>query len=445
MNHSLDANRVFSVLELNSAVKAVLNREFPDSVWVHGEIQDYNKNRFRQHIFFKLCQKHPEKDQIVAQATAVIFEGRKEKLVQILTQAQNQFQLQDGIEVKLLCRLDFYAQSGRFTLIVESIDPIYTLGRLAQNRQKIVLRLKARGLLDKNKQLELSPVPLRIGLITAYESAAFNDFLDEMKKSKFGFKVYFFESSMQGKNVEVDVCNALAYFENLGFLDCAVITRGGGSTADLSWFDSEKIAQEIANCRIPVLTGIGHEINLSIADMVSFKYEKTPTAIAKFLINRVAEFSESLDEINKSIIGRSEDLIVQGRRRLELISAGFDSLIAKYFISHKQDLAKWTGTLRVSSLNRLDVSSSELKRKTQELSFQTRYYLKNIKAKLKHFEEKAGILDPMNTVKRGFSITRLADGRTLRSVKDVKEKERITTIVADGKVQSQVQEIEGED
>lgn len=470
MDPLLKTKEIYSVLELNNAVKGVLNREFPDAIWVHGEIQDYNRNKYKQHIFFELCEKHPEIDQIIAKVTAVIFENKKDKIMGLLEKAENRFELQDGIEVKLLCRVDLYPRSGNFTVIVENIDPIYTIGRLAQNRQKIITELKAKGILDKNKMLTIPVVALNIGLITSYGSAAYHDFLDELKKSNYAFKIWLFNSSMQGKNVEQDVCSALEIFDRYNFLDGVVITRGGGSTADLSWFDNAKIAERIALSRLPILSGIGHDINVTITDMAAHTFMKTPTAIAQFLTRNIESFLSEIEDKTKKIIYTANSRIQSYDQELRILSVNTNQATIGFLRTHRENIVNKSSVLKLGTHNFIDRIKTGIFNRSCDLSLQTNQLLKNFKISskslkdkrrqiksvslsilksaertIKNYENAADIADPLNTVKRGFSITRTKEGVTVRSIKDVKVKEDLITTICDGIIQSEVKRKEKRD
>src|SRR3989338_2157206 len=181
-------NKVLSVSELNSLIKDVVNMGFPNAVWVCGEVQGFDRNKDKKHIFFDLCEKDPVTKDIVASIGLVIFHGKKIYIEEILRTAENAFAIKDDIEVKFLCKVDFYPPHGSMRLVVESIDPVHTLGKIAQQRQKIIALLRQEGLLDKNKTVLLPEVLLKIGLITAFDSAAYHDFIGELQKSKLGFK-----------------------------------------------------------------------------------------------------------------------------------------------------------------------------------------------------------------------------------------------------------------
>jgi exodeoxyribonuclease VII large subunit len=442
---NLIAEKVYSVRELNSIVRAMINYEFPDLLWVHGEIQDYDRNKHKQDIYFRLCEKHPEADEVISSATAVIFSDRKKWLFEVFKQNNIDFELKDGLEVKLLCKPDFFIRSGTFVLIVEDIDTVYTIGKLAQNKQKLIEELKLRGLLDRNKMLPLPAVMLNIGLITSYNSAAYNDFVSELQRSGYGFKIYLYNVFVQGKNVEQDISNGIEMLNRLKFLDVIVITRGGGSTQDLSWFDNRRIAEKIAYSRLPVLTGIGHEINITVADLCAHTYFKTPTAVAQYIVNTVKTFIDSLQQRFDSIITYTQEFVKNEMKTLELKTTSLDSQTHKLFRQHIEFIASMSKEIILYPENSIRNLTKELQNRTKELPLRVKYFLEAQKKEVNHIEKVISSFDPMNVVKRGFSITKLKDGRILRSIRDVKRDDTITTIIVDGVVSSVVEEVEKQD
>ncbi|MCF7917013.1 MAG: exodeoxyribonuclease VII large subunit, partial [Candidatus Omnitrophica bacterium] len=278
MDELVKTEKVYSILELNSLARAAIQDKFPKYIWVCGEIQDYRPYR-SGHIYFNCVEKDPDSDRIVAQVSAALFAPMVPKIFNKLKAVDEKFELKKDIEVKILCQLDLYVQRGQFQIKVVDIDPSYTLGKIAQNRQKIIAELKKKGLLDKNKAKIFPQLPLKIGLITSIDSAAYHDFINEIELSKFGFQVFAYGAHMQGKLVEPDVVEALDYFNSLDNqeLDVIVVTRGGGSTADLSYFDSQKIAEKIATLKFPVVAAVGHQINTTIIDLMAHTSCKTPT------------------------------------------------------------------------------------------------------------------------------------------------------------------------
>ena len=310
-------------------------------MWVCGEIQGYDRSRTKRHIFFDLCEKDEETQDVVAKIGLVIFANRKPLIERILAENGHPFELKDDIEVKFLCKVDFYPPHGALRLIVEEIDPAYTLGKIAAEKQRLIALLKKKGVLDKNKQLPLPDVPLRIGLITSYDSAAYNDFLSELRMSGFGFQVSYRNALMQGKDAEDDICRALDdYYRQAEKFDVLVITRGGGSIADLSCFDSRKIAERIAQSPLPVLSGIGHEIDLTVTDLAAHSYQKTPTAVAKFLVAKIENALLLMDEGLERLFDGLEAVMRRQRDGLWSLALDLRQGVQSFLRVHYRELAK---------------------------------------------------------------------------------------------------------
>lgn len=439
MNNFLKTEKIYSILELNTAIRTLIKKEFPEYIWVCGEIQDLRISKDKRHIYFNLVQKHPEADEIISKVNAAIFENYRSDIFNRLKEIGASFELKDDIEVKLLCALDLYPKTGNFSLIVIDIDPIYTLGKVAQSRQRIIGDLKKEGLLDKNKLTVIPAVPLKIGLITAAGSAAYHDFTNELIMSGYGFIISVFNCHMQGKFAEKDLSQALDFFNNFpdSTLDVIVITRGGGSTADLSYFDNKRIALAIALSKFPVISAIGHQINITISDMVAHTFYKTPTKAAQTLVERVKLFLEKLEELGGRIREASIEFISEEKRKLVDITVKMGMVSSEYFRFHRDSLLE----RKYRIFNILDVFLAQEK----EISKGNSAKLKNASCRIfkqqleriKHFEGKVDILNPDNILKRGYSIT-LKDLKALKSADNLDEGDAIETILYNGKLLSQV-------
>lgn len=435
----IDNQEFFTVSDINNFIKDVMSAGFPRSLWICGEIQGFNRNKFKSHIFFELIEKDKDTKDVKSKIGLVIFANRKNYVEQTLSNCQNPFQLKDDIEVKFLCKIDYYVPHGVVRLVVEDIDPNYTLGKLAIEKQKLIKLLKESGVLDKNKQLELPEVPLSIGLVTSDDSAAYNDFISELQKSRFGFKVFVKNTIMQGKNCEVDVCRSLDQLSALKELDVIVITRGGGSIADLSCFDSKMIAEKIASLSIPVLSGIGHEIDLAITDLAAHTYAKTPTAIAQFLVERIITYLEKIDSCKDSLLDLSEQMIKDARSKLTSIVLSLSNNSRKYFSDNHKQLITFEQILRQKSIFLLSSKVNEIEQIREKLKITLKTKINFYKDKLNGYNRIISISDPKNTVKRGFSITRSKDGKIIRNIKDVDVNQEIFTEVNDGNIKSRVE------
>ncbi|MCK9574111.1 MAG: exodeoxyribonuclease VII large subunit [Candidatus Omnitrophica bacterium] len=433
----LKTEKVYSILELNNTVKKLIRMDFPDYVWVCGEIQDL---RDRGTVNLNLVQKHPEANEIMAQVNAVIFENIKPQITKRIAETNGAFELKKDIEVKLLCKVDLYVKTGKFSLTVFDIDTVYTLGKMAQSRQRIIEELKAKGLLERNKLIPMPSIPLKVGLITAPDSAAYHDVLDEFKKSQYGFKIFIYGCYMQGKLVESDVTAALNFFNNLSRdeLDVIVIARGGGSTADLSWFDNKKIAETVAMLKFPLISAIGHEINTSITDMVAHTFVKTPTKGAQFIIERVKEFIGSLESIEQRMELAVKDFLENNKNQLAMLTSKCDSGASRYFQIHKEELSLKKANIGNFTKKFLSMRRQELLGSCDIFKLKLNTFLSDSRESMKHIESKVRLLDPKNVLKRGYSIT-FKDSKPIKSIDDIDENDIIKTVLYKGDITSRVE------
>jgi exodeoxyribonuclease VII large subunit len=442
MESLFETPKIFSVRELNSAVAGAIKSYFPHAVWVCGEIQSLGEKNGIS--YFDLVQKDSDSsNKIVAQARSVMFGNIKASVMRKFRELDPSLEIRNDIEVKLLCELDLYVPRGQFSLKVVDIDPVYTLGKVAANRLKIIEDLKKRGLLDKNKLQILPPVPLTIGLITSFDSAAYHDFINELQTSGFGFKVFLKDCRMQGDQVEKDVAQALNFFNRSGIeLDAVVITRGGGSVSDLGWFDNKVIAETIAANNFPVISAIGHQINLTITDLAAHTSLKTPTASAQFLVSRVQEFTQNLTRLQDDILEEAQTIIDDQTSGLQGMAVKIETLTSRYFRTQAEDILDKKHIFQSVCQRIVMQEKQEIARAKDSLNNSANKIFEKSKDKIKYLESKISLLDPKNVLKRGFSLT-LKDGKALKSAVGVDVGTRIDTIFYDGKITSRVEESEG--
>ena len=427
-----------TVSQLNNFIRDVIASGFPRALWICGEIQGYDRGKDKKHVFFELCEKDPATHEILARTSLVIFANLRPKIDALLKQSENAFVLKDDIEVKFLCKVDFYPGHGQVRLIVENIDPVYTLGKIAQDRQRLITLLKQKGVLDKNKQLHLPRVPLHIGLITSYDSAAYHDFTDEIRKSGHGFKVFVCNAVMQGKNTESSVVAAFKRLLALDTLDLIVITRGGGSIAELSCFDSQVIAEVIAACPLPVLSGIGHEINTTVTDLAAHTFAKTPTAVAQFIVGRVEEFLLHLNERQEELLRSSVDFLERKQIHLKESALTMRTSTLELVKTHQMALIHRRTFLKQTPFVKLKQSRIHVGQQADDLKRNIHLHLQNLRTKIRSYEKLVEMADPRKVLKRGFSITKDKQGRIIRSVTDAHVSRVLVTVLVDGEVTSNV-------
>ncbi|MBF0386198.1 MAG: exodeoxyribonuclease VII large subunit [Candidatus Omnitrophica bacterium] len=431
----------YTVSELNNFIRDVIASGFPQAVWVCGEIQQFDRNKGKKHVFFELAEKEEGSSEIKARIGLVIFSTRKDFIENKIKENKEFFSLKDDIEVKFQCRVDFYAPHGAVRLIVEDIDPFYTLGKLAQEKQKLIKLLKEKGVLDKNKALELPIVPLNIGLITSHDSAAYNDFISELKSSGFGFTIYLRNTIMQGKKTEKDVCSAIESLEGIDGLDLIVITRGGGSIADLSCFDSQKIAEKIAGSALPVLSGIGHEINLTVTDLAAHTFAKTPTAIAAFIVGLVEKFRDEAESRITAVFDAALSRFVLEKDSLRDIAKNLQSSAQGYLSQNRERILGIKQEMVFKAENILKDKKEAISRLKDGLFKAAEAFLLDERKRAEHISKVLKIADPAQSLKRGFSITRSKEGKVIKTIEGIAPNSLLATQLYNGRIESTVNKI----
>jgi exodeoxyribonuclease VII large subunit len=279
-----DVKKAYTVWAYNRSVEEAM-KKFPRT-WVKGVLTQVNR---RGKVVYMVLADFPEGEtKPRAVLSVMMWTWDFDQLSARFAQLPTPFVIRPELKVSFLLESSYYVASGQFQPRVLDVDELFTLGELAVTRQKVLEALRREGLLEANKRRELSAIPLRVGLISAPGSAAYQDFTTVLMQSGFSFEIFFVEARMQGQETESTVAAALLKLSAMS-LDVICIIRGGGAKTDLVYFDSEKICRAIAGCPVPVFTGIGHEIDLSLADMVAHRHFKTPTECAKFLENCATE------------------------------------------------------------------------------------------------------------------------------------------------------------
>jgi exodeoxyribonuclease VII large subunit len=421
----------YTVSALGAEVRDFLGEAFR-SVWVAGEIQ---RPVLRGgHLYFDLVEKGPG-DKIAGKLEAVLWRTDGERVRRVL--AASGQQLQDGLAIRCRADLDFYPPQGRLRLQVREVDPVFTEGELARRRRETLLWLEAEGHLGRNRALALADLPLRLGLVTATGSAAAADFLATLRESGFGFKVVFVHAAVQGPAAEREIASALRALSGSA-IDCALLVRGGGSRADLQAFDSRSIALAVAQAPFPVLTGLGHELDDSVADRAAHLAFKTPTKAAEFLVERVAAGERRLAELRRALV-RAARLPLAGRRETLAGMAARLRRASKLLQRLAQRVSAIARGLQSAATRRVNVAATLPAGASRRLADLATAAVRLASARLEGQATRARLLDPLRTLERGYSITR-CEGRLLRAAAQARPGERLSTRLADGVISSIVEE-----
>ena len=410
-----DPTPTLTVAELAQRINTVIDRAFEDEVWLRGEIQSLNPNRSASGaLYFDLVEPADDGDRAIARMGVVLREDNR-RAINVQLKRNQAFRMEDGLDVRIRGHLEFWRRSGQLRFRMTALDPEYTLGRLANERERVLTALRAEGLVDRNARLRLADVPLRVAVVTSISGAACSDFLHELEASGFGWSVHVIDTRVQGLDAEPSLVAALRRAAALS-PDVVALVRGGGARTDLAVLDGEALAREIANLSIPVLTGIGHEVDHSVADEVAHTSLKTPTACAAYLVARVRSFCERLDQCWENAARASSAGFVRERRHLaergqRVVRGARVGLTAasQAMDGHAGRVVQRTPSVMARSSNRLD-----------ELDARRR------------------ALDPARALARGWSITRTIDGTIVRSPAQVSGGTDIRTELAEGTISSRV-------
>ena len=415
--------KTYSLQELNEFLRRVIALNFNESVWITAEIGQIGLSR--GHYYIDLLQK--EENAIIAQMSAVIWATDYKRIQRILgsntvmqgLMAQDALKgvLAEGMEIKLKGRLDFHEKFG-LKIIIEDIDATYTIGKLELQRRQLINDLNRKGLLARNKNLRLPTVIQRIAVISSETAAGWQDFKNHISHNdyQYAFDIQFFQSAMQGSLVEKTMMHQLDSIKILSHLfDCVVIIRGGGSRLDLSAFDTPTICETIAKFPIPVITGIGHETDQSVIDLVAHSSLKTPTAVADFIIAHNSRFEASLIEIQNFINHYVSDRLNTEGGKLQLAENSIQSA-ALYFIKNQQ--------------NMLDYIEKQVPQYAESA-------VKFENLKIQNFINIIDLISIEATLKRGFSLTRV-NNEYISQLDEIKEGDILETQILDGVFKSKV-------
>lgn len=407
------SERTFTLLELNHMVRETIERQMDCKYWVEAELSDLHD---RNHCYMELVENDPFGPTPLAKARAVCWANRWTAL-RSKFERQTQQQLRPGIKVRMMVTPTFHEAYG-FAYQVSDIDPDYTLGDIVRKRMEIIRQLKEAGIFDLQRELALPRFAQRIAVISSAQAAGYGDFCHQIDDNSYGlsFSHELFAAIMQGEQVEQSVIAALDRINaRIDEFDVVVIIRGGGATTDMSGFDTLALAENVANFPLPIITGIGHDRDECILDMVSYMRVKTPTAAAAFLIDHLSEVYTALVSARERISRIAERHLAYEKMRLKQLADRIPTLFA---------LTRERQTKRIDALaHRLDSAATQR--------------LERERHRLQLVGQRAQAQDPIHILRRGYSIT-LHNGHALRSGDELADGDIIETRLEQGTLKSEI-------
>ncbi len=411
-----------SLSELLDRVSRTLKEGFPESTWIMAEILELHVNQ-RGHCYLELIEKDPDDSGIRARARATIWASRF-NMLRPFFEATTGMKLKSGIKLLFKGSVEFHPQYG-FSINLTDIDPAYTLGDLARKKQEVIRKLREEGVMEMNREMPFPTVPQRIAVISSESAAGFGDFMDSITGNSQGYRfhTHLFNAVMQGDQAPASIMQALdRIYEEEDQYDCVVIIRGGGSRADMECFNDYELAFYVTQFPLPVITGIGHERDESVADMVAARGLKTPTAVAEFLIDQMLAFEFRLSAFRDQITASVNRTVQQRKMLLERYTGDLAHLTRGF-------LQKEAGFLQHSSMMIQRGISTLFVRKRDHLAL---------------LETRNGLVNPENIFRRGYSMT-LHKGKTLKDVQEISPGDLLETRLYQGTVFSKTEKIDRKD
>ena len=433
---------VFTLSELNTSIKTTLELAFPESVWVVAEISEIRCNT-KGHCYLELVER--EEEETIAQIRANIWAYTFRSIASKFEKATGE-SLKQGMKVLLQVNVTFHEVYG-LSLNIKDIDPTYSLGELARKKREIIDRLTKEGLLQLNKQIPLPLVPQRIAVISSVTAAGYGDFINHINDNPYGYKIFhtLYQSSMQGQEAEASIIAALSKIkEYRDIYDAVVIVRGGGSQIDLSCFDTYGLAVEVAKFPLPVITGIGHERDDTIVDIVAHTKLKTPTAVAEFLLSGMSSFEERLLNAQRTLIHLIEESMKEENHRFHYLVQQFRHIVRDRFSGEMNRVEAVLHKLIHGTTQSMNSNNNRLKLDMSRITGGLNILFEQQENKIKHCSQAIRLLDPVNVLKRGYSITYFKE-KTLRDSADLQQGDIIRTKVYKGTVRSKVEVLHAEE
>ncbi|WP_165020237.1 exodeoxyribonuclease VII large subunit [Dysgonomonas sp. ZJ279] len=433
-------NTAISLHELNRLIRGVIHDSLPEMFWIRAEMSDVRANQ-NGHCYLEFIEKDTLGKSIVAKARAMIWANTFFILKAYFENATNQ-PFASGLKVLVKVSIEFHELYG-FSLTVHDIDPTYTLGDQAINRAAIIKQLQEDGVIDLNKELEL-PLPTnRIAIISSPTAAGYEDFCNQLENNPFGFAFYtkLFPAIMQGDRAEDSIISALEkIYEYQDCFDAVVIIRGGGATSELSCFDSYLLAASCAQFPLPIITGIGHERDETVLDIVAHTRAKTPTAVAEFLINNMGEIAEELDSLQIGITSTIALHLQENMLQLNTVEAHISFLLKNWhkeqqnkMLSIKEVLRKEVQKIVRNEQNTFSLLGNSLSRNMHQA-------IKGNETRLETFEKHLNLISPETILKKGYTLT-MKNGKIVKHTDSLEKGDTITTVFAKGQVESIIKKI----
>lgn len=424
---------VLSLYELNNLIRGVLSNTFDQLFWIRAEMSDVRINQ-NGHCYLEFIEKDSSNKTVTAKARGSIW-SNVFKLIKPYFESETGQTFVSGLKVLVQVSVEFHELYG-YSLNVHDIDPSYTLGDQVRNRALIIKLLEEEGVLTLNKELELPIVSNRIAIISSPTAAGYEDFCDQLDKNenRFIFYTHLFPAVMQGERTETSIISALEnIYQHIELFDAVVIIRGGGASSELSSFDSYLLATNCAQFPLPIITGIGHERDDTVLDVVAHTRKKTPTAVAEFLISGMQNTAIELLNIQEAITDSAKSLFDKETLLLNNLFTRFNYLIKDQTKDRLVYLDSCVDRLKTATRGRTISETTFLESLKHRFVYGSKQAIQEERHKLESIEQYIELVSPQNILKKGYTFT-LKNNKIVKSAKDVQQGDQLTTHFYDGKI-----------
>ncbi len=425
---------------LMGLVRACLQETFPEPCWVIAEI--VNIRDHKGHMFLELAEK--QDDTLKASAEAVIWARDAKRILPLFLDFTG-VDIKPGMRIMFFAKIELHPVHG-LKLHIKDIDPTYSLGELAKRRREVLERLEKEGIINANKEIPFPLVPQRIAVVSSPQAAGYGDFVSQLESNSYGYRFHWrlFPALMQGAEAEKSLLSALGEIHRIGVkYDVAVIIRGGGAQKDLSCFDGYELARAVADFSCPVLTGIGHQRDMTVLDIVAYKSLKTPTAVADYLVETVHLFEEKIDMFKENYLACMNEMFLQEQRILEERIRSFSRVLENRVEKEEIRLAQTSMRFRESLGRNIEKGFSVMSDMERRLNREIQDVFPRSRGILERLEQAVHHLDPLRVLRRGYSITS-HEGKAVRDSEELTPGDRVHTRLFRGTLTSRVEESHGE-
>jgi len=433
----MEARNYIDLLELQTRIKESIQDAFPGRYWVKAEIASWSP-RANGHCYLSLSQSRGGKS--IAEARAMIWSWKYHQLTQFFETSTGQ-KLQAGITVLVQVQVNFSELYG-VSLFIENIDPAFTLGEKALERKRAIEKLTAEGYMEMQKELALPDLPYRLAVITSQTAAGYQDFRNHLLNNPEGyaFQLDLFEALMQGEQAPSSIMDALEEAGEKGY-DAILILRGGGSELDLACFDDYDLAVAIATCPVPVVTAIGHDKDVHIADMVAHASVKTPTALADLFLEAYAAQDELLGKLGQRIATAADRLVSRQELRLGNAEAAIGRAIQRRLGALELLLQRSVARISKGLLHKYADVARLSDAAAHRIKFAAMAKVSTETSRVALKEALIGASDPRKILGLGYVLVTGKDNKVLKTVDRVAVGDRIGVRFSDGSLTAKVDEV----